>query len=203
MARTGRPRQFNREEAITAAMMLFWEYGFDSTSLAELKKAMGGISSASFYAAFESKDALFKEVLEHYLATFGQVSVHLTNSDLSPRSAIELTLRSSAQMQTGEAHPLGCLTILSASTCSPGNTHIRDLLARERASIRAKIHACIERAVQNGELSATTDIDMMTTLFNTFLEGISTEARDGIPYKVIDAAITSLMTIWDACTPKR
>lgn len=124
MARTGRPRQFNREEAITAAMMLFWEYGFDSTSLAELKKAMGGISSASFYAAFESKDALFEEVLARYLATFGQVSAHLTNSALAPRTAIELTLRSSAQMQTGETHPLGCLVVQSASTCSPGNAHI-------------------------------------------------------------------------------
>ncbi|MRN53066.1 TetR/AcrR family transcriptional regulator [Paenibacillus monticola] len=198
MVRTGRPRQFNREEAVASAMMLFWEYGFDSTSLSELKKAMGGISSASFYAAFESKDALFKEVLARYLATFGQVSANLTNLSLPPRTAIELTLRSSAKMQTGESHPLGCLVVLSASTCSPDNAHIRDLLTKERTSTREKIHACIERAVRDGELSETTDKTMLTTFFNTFLEGISTEARDGIPFEVINAAVTKLMEVWDA-----
>lgn len=198
MVRTGRPRQFNREEAVTSAMMLFWEYGFDSTSLSELKKVMGGISSASFYAAFESKDALFKEVLARYLATFGQVSANLMNLSLPPRTAIELTLRSSAKMQTGESHPLGCLVVLSASTCSPDNAHIRDLLTKERASTREKIHACIERAVRDGELSETTDKTMLTTFFNTFLEGISTEARDGIPFEVINAAVTKLMEVWDA-----
>ncbi|GGG04321.1 TetR family transcriptional regulator [Paenibacillus albidus] len=197
MVRTGRPRKFNREEAVSRAMMLFWEHGYDSTSLAELKKGMGGISSASFYAAFESKDALFKEVLARYLATFGQVSASLTDPSLSPRTAIELTIRSSAKMQTEQTHPLGCLVVLSANTCSADNVHIRELLTKERAATRHKIYACIKRAVMNEELAESTDIAMLTTLFNTFLEGISTEARDGIPFEVINAAVTKLMEVWD------
>lgn len=61
MPRTGRPRAFNRDEAVAAAMLLFWEYGYESTSLAQLRAGMGNISAASFYAAFESKEALFRE----------------------------------------------------------------------------------------------------------------------------------------------
>lgn len=199
MVRTGRPRKFNRDEAISHAMMLFWEHGFESTSLAQLKKAMGDISSASFYAAFESKDALFREVLDRYLATFGQVSTSLTDYSLSSRTAIESALRSSAIMQTEQTHPLGCLVILSANTCSPENTHIREILTSERVVTRNKFYDCIERATQNGELQESTNVRMLTTVFTTFLEGISTEARDGVSLDHIDAAITKLMELWDTC----
>lgn len=71
MPRTGRPRTFNRDEAVAAAMILFWEYGFESTSLAQLKAAMGDISSASFYAAFKSKEDLFREVIDRYISMYG------------------------------------------------------------------------------------------------------------------------------------
>lgn len=66
MPRTGRPRAFKREKAVTAAMNLFWEHGFESTSLSQLRAAMRYISAASFYAAFDSKEALFREAVDRY-----------------------------------------------------------------------------------------------------------------------------------------
>ncbi|MFP7737468.1 TetR/AcrR family transcriptional regulator, partial [Priestia aryabhattai] len=67
----------------------------------------------------------------------------------------------------------------------------------ERQKVRGWIKACIERGVSNGELPDSVDIQMLVTLFNTFLQGISIQARDGVPYEIIDAAITQLMSIWD------
>ncbi|WP_312464268.1 TetR/AcrR family transcriptional regulator, partial [Pantoea endophytica] len=64
MMRTGRPRQFDRDEAVIKAMHLFWENGYESTSLAQLKASIGkGITAPSFYAAFGSKEALFAEAV--------------------------------------------------------------------------------------------------------------------------------------------
>ena len=60
MSRAGRPREFNRDEAILNAMLLFWDHGFEATSISQLREAMGGISAGSFYTAFESKEALFE-----------------------------------------------------------------------------------------------------------------------------------------------
>ena len=197
MARTGRPRGFDKGEAIERAMMLFWEQGYESTSLAQLKAAMGGISAASFYAAFGSKEALFKEVLEHYLATHGQVTASLKDPSLPPRAAIERALRQSARMQSDGVHPPGCLLVLSTTTCSPENRHLQRLLAGERERNRVGIQACVSRAIAAGELPPTTDADGLAAVLDTFLVGLSTQARDAVPLAALDAAISQLMRTWD------
>lgn len=202
MPRTGRPRAFNRDEAVAAAMLLFWEYGYESTSLAQLRAGMGNISAASFYAAFESKEALFREAVDRYISTYGHVSEIFRDTSISAKEAMELGLRQSARMQTENSHPRGCLLVLSAVNCSPEQKHIREMLAKERERVRGWLNDCIERAVANGELPKFTDTSMVVTLFETFLRGISTQARDGVPYEVIDAAITELMSVWDALASK-
>ncbi|MEC0242723.1 TetR/AcrR family transcriptional regulator [Paenibacillus dokdonensis] len=202
MPRTGRPRAFNRDEAVAAAMHLFWEHGYESTSLAQLRAAMGDISAASFYAAFESKEALFREVVDQYISSYGQVSESFRDTSIPPRAAIEQGLRRSAKMQTERSHPLGCLLVLSAVTCSPEQNHIREMLAKERERVRGWLKDCIERAVANGELPDSTDIDMLVVLFETFLRGISSQARDHVPYEAIDDAITQLLNVWDVLSAK-
>lgn len=75
MAQMGRPRNFDRDQAVEQAMHLFWQHGYDATSLAQLKAGLGGgISAPSFYAAFGSKEALFDECVQRYLATYAQVT---------------------------------------------------------------------------------------------------------------------------------
>lgn len=88
MPRTGRPRAFNRDEAVAAAMLLFWEYGYESTSLAQLRAGMGNISAASFYAAFESKEALFREAVDRYISTYGHVSEIFRDTSISAKEAM-------------------------------------------------------------------------------------------------------------------
>lgn len=202
MPRTGRPRTFNRDEAVTAAMHLFWEYGFESTSLAQLRAAMGDISAASFYAAFESKEALFREVVDQYISSYGQVSESFRDTSIPPKAAIVQGLRRSARMQTERSHPLGCLLVLSAVTCSPDQNHIYEMLSKEREKVRDWLKDCIERAVAIGDLPDSTDIAMLVTLFETFLRGISIQARDDVQYEAIDSAITQLISVWDVLSAK-
>lgn len=197
MVRTGRPRIFDRNEALLKAMMLFWEQGYEATSLLQLRADMGNISAASFYAAFESKEALFKEAVEQYMGTFGRVTESLTDLTLTPREAIETTLRRTAKMQTDSDHPNGCLIVLSASTCSSKNNHIREIVAEKRKQIRNHLHDCIQRAIDVGEIPSSIDVSMLTTVFDTFMQGISTQARDGVPFATIDRAITEVMGIWE------
>ncbi|HBV92723.1 TetR/AcrR family transcriptional regulator [Pantoea sp. B550] len=199
MAQMGRPRTFDRDEAIRQAMTLFWQYGYESTSLAMLKSNLGnGITAPSFYAAFGSKEALFEEVVECYASTYGQVNDCLWDDTFEPREAVELALRRSAKMQTEPGHPSGCLIALSVNTCSPANDHIREILTVQRERTRAGFLRCVTRAKEAGQLAASTDVRALAVTLHSFELGLSTEARDGASGKELDAAVSAVMKVWDA-----
>ncbi|CAG9266365.1 TetR family transcriptional regulator [Paraburkholderia unamae] len=200
MAQMGRPRQFDRDHAIEQALHLFWEQGYEATSLSQLKSSIGGgISAPSFYAAFGSKEALFQECAQRYLSKYAIVSEPLWDTTLSPRDAIETMLRASAKMQCERGHPKGCMVALGVmSAPSPENAAVTQALTQSRARTRAGIKACVERGIANGELAADTDISSLAAVFDSFLTGISTLVRDGVGLRVINTAITSIMSAWDA-----
>lgn len=199
MAKMGRPRTFDRDEAIRQAMYLFWQYGYESTSLALLKANLGnGITAPSFYAAFGSKEALFEEVVDCYSSTYGQVNDCLWDDSLNPREATELALRRSAKMQTEQGHPGGCLIALSINTCSPGHEHIAQILEARRTRTREGFLKCVLRAIDSGELAADTDARALATFLHSFETGLSTEARDGVTGEVLNASVSFAMKAWDA-----
>lgn len=198
MAQMGRPRTFDRDEAVQQAMHLFWEHGYDSTSVSLLKANIGGgITAPSFYAAFGSKEGLFREVVDRYVATHGQVNASLWDESLPPREAIELSLRRSAKMQTERSHPKGCLLVLSANACSPEHEHIQELLAKQRARTRDGLLKRVQEAVNASELPVDTEVRAYAASLYGFLLGLSVMARDGVPGTVLDAAVTETMRGWD------
>ncbi|WPB58270.1 TetR/AcrR family transcriptional regulator [Xylophilus sp. GOD-11R] len=203
MATMGRPRAFDRHAAVTQAMHLFWEHGFDATSLAQLKDSLGGgISAPSFYAAFGSKEGLFQEAVAQYLATHGQVTACLHDAALAPRDAIETALRRSAAMQCGPDHPRGCMVSLGVmSAPSPANAAVAQPLHDSRAETSAGLLACVRRGVASGQLAADTDTQALAMVFDGFLTGVSTLARDGVDADRLDAAVTQVMRLWDAARP--
>ncbi len=195
MARTGRPRLFDRDEAVHKAMALFWQYGYESTSLAQLREAMGGISAASFYAAFSSKESLFDEAIQLYLDTSGeQLRNILRDPTLDTATAISTALKSALTKQTESNHPSGCMVVLSATNCSPHNQHIQQTMAKEREQTRLAFQDCIQRGIGAGFLSAGTDAESLSLFFSTLLNGISIQARDGLNLDKLNTLIDSTVS---------
>ncbi|WP_034916921.1 TetR/AcrR family transcriptional regulator [Erwinia sp. 9145] len=201
MATMGRPRTFDRDKAINEAMYLFWEKGYESTSLSLLKAGINnGISAPSFYAAFGSKEALFRECVQRYLSTYGRVTEPLWDNSLPPRSAIETTLRLSASMQCENDHPKGCMVGLGVmSATSAEHASVTEPLAKSREHTRAGITHNIRRGIDSGELCESTDVHALTTTFDAFLLGLSTLARDGIALADMNNSVTLVMSAWDLC----
>lgn len=199
MAQIGRPRTFDREQAVEQAMHLFWQHGYDATSLAQLKAGLGGgISAPSFYAAFGSKEALFDECVQRYLTTYAQVTECLWDKSLQPRQAVETALRQSVRMQCEDGHPKGCMVALGVmSAPSPENARVADGLTQSRLRTRAGIVACVERAVRMGQLPGTINPAVMAAVFDSFLQGVSILARDNVPHATLDAALNQLLLTWD------
>lgn len=196
MARTGRPRQFNREEAVRKAMELFWQNGYESTSLADLRKVLGDISSASFYAAFNSKQALYRECLDLYTHTCNDTFSELSNEKVPAKDAIKNMLFQSIHMQTSSGKPSGCMIVLSGLNCGHENKEVEQMALSVRNDIRKSLVKCIDRGKQNGEWRQDTPTDQLVLMLDTFINGISIQSRDGIPREKLLEACELFLEMW-------
>ena len=117
MATRGRPRSFDRAEALRRAMDVFWEHGYETTSINDLTAAMG-INSPSLYAAFGCKEELFREAVAHYNDTLGATAAAELRERPTAREAIAAVLRHHAAVFCTPDNPRGCMIVLAATTCS-------------------------------------------------------------------------------------
>ncbi|WP_111896261.1 TetR/AcrR family transcriptional regulator [Acinetobacter sp. MB5] len=195
MSRTGRPREFNRDKAIDSAMNLFWEKGFESTSLADLRQTLN-LSSASFYAAFGSKKILYAECLNRYMETCGQVTIALDDLSISPRKAIENMLHQTISMQTSTLSPSGCMAVLSGLNCCDENKEVEQLTKNVRKQTRDAISRCVLRGIESGELPENTNVEVITLMIDCFVKGIAIQARDHVSKDQLLAAADTLLQCW-------
>src|SRR5882724_5333032 len=93
MASRGRLREFDRELALRKAMNVFWALGYEGASHAKLMQAMANINAPSFYAAFGSKELLFREAVELYQRTEGSGTARALREQPTAKAAIEAMLR--------------------------------------------------------------------------------------------------------------
>ncbi|MDA3626509.1 TetR/AcrR family transcriptional regulator [Saccharopolyspora sp. WRP15-2] len=191
----GRPRSFDREAALQAAMLLFWERGYEATALSDLTRAMG-ISSPSLYAAFGSKEALFREAIALYNSAEEAVGEHSLQKHPTARQAIEAMLRDNADAYVDPSTPRGCMVVLSATNCGPDNQRVQEFLAECRESDYRAVHSRLERAVAEGDVPAGADIAAIASFYLTVLQGLSIQARDGCSRETAHAIIDCAMVAW-------
>lgn len=196
MAKTGRPRSFDRNEALKQALYLFWSYGYESTSLSQLKAGMGNISSPSFYAAFGSKENLFKEVSQYYIDHYAMVIDPLWDDSLSSKDAIEMTLKQSLDMQYDVDHPLGCMVVLTTMMApSLEHQHVTEILKDSAQRTHQGFIRTLQRGMESGELSSEINITGLAALLESFLIGITSLARNGVEKSDSEYGIKQLLKL--------
>lgn len=144
MAGRGRPRAFDRDEALRKALGVFWERGYQATSMSDLTAAMG-INSPSIYAAYGSKEELFKEAVTLYTATEGRYTRRALDEQPTACAAVTVMLQENAAAYADPATPAGCLTVLAAPIPVRENSSVAAHLARMRAEVRDLIRRRVER----------------------------------------------------------
>ncbi|MEU5833441.1 TetR/AcrR family transcriptional regulator [Streptomyces diacarni] len=196
----GRPRAFDRDAALERAMRVFWERGYEAASLAELTGAMG-IRPPSLYAAFGSKEQLFREAVELYGRTEGGVTARALREESTAREAIGAALRGNACAYTEPGSPRGCMVVLSATTCAPEHETVRTLLCDDRRAMERSLRDRIDRGVAEGDVPADTDTRSLAAFYATVLFGLSVQARDGATRDDLLAVAHAAMASWDTLVP--
>src|ERR1700723_936133 len=130
----GRPREFDRDQALGQAMRLFWSRGYDATSMADLRAELG-ITQASLYAAFGSKEQLFREAVDLYRRTANSSTVRALETVRTAREAYQNMLLAAVDAPSATGTPGGCLIVLGATNCAPENRAVQDYLLSVRRRI--------------------------------------------------------------------
>ncbi|MFM2085393.1 MAG: hypothetical protein RLZZ237_262 [Pseudomonadota bacterium] len=192
----GRPREFDRAQALEKARDLFWTRGYEGVSMADLVAALG-IASARIYAAFGSKEQLFREAVELYKSGEGAFALHALAAKLNVRDALVRMLEEAVLLYTRSGEPQGCMVVTAATNTSAENAGIADWLAQHR---RARTQSLIERlrdAQGKGELREGADVQALGDYYAALLHGLSVQARDGTPAARLLALITPAMAPLD------
>lgn len=175
----GRPREFDRRQALAKARDAFWARGFEGVTMADLVEALG-IASARIYAAFGSKERLFREAVALYDAEEGGFAARALAGEPTARGAIERLLRDAVDTYTRPDRPGGCMVVGAGTNCTRDNAGIADWLAELRRQRTASLIARLERAQREGELPSHVDVRAVGDHFATVLHGLSVQARDGV-----------------------
>jgi AcrR family transcriptional regulator len=195
MAAIGRPREFDREAALQAAMLLFWRKGFAATSMNDLCGAMG-IRSPSLYAAFGSKEALYLEAIEHYVRTIGPMIWDKLAAGATARAGVEnLLLAGTEMLPESGAIPAGCMAVLAAVS-DEWPAAIADVVREVRLEMLGNLRSRLQRALAEGELSASTDIDRLSRFYLSIFQGMAVQARDGATSAELKGIASAAMAAW-------
>jgi AcrR family transcriptional regulator len=180
------------------AVRLFWQKGFEATSMADLTAAMG-IGAPSLYAAFGSKEALYAEALCYYQKNFGPLTWARFESAGMAKAAVEGLLMDSAAALTGcePGAPKGCMLTLS-SIDSDSHAELCESVRASRSSVMERLVARLGRAVAEGEISATTNLYALARYVQTVQNGMSILARDGATRAELEAVARVAVASWDA-----
>jgi AcrR family transcriptional regulator len=201
MAPRGRPRTFDRAQALRSALEVFFARGYDGATLDELQAAMGGIAPPSFYSAFGSKDRLFREAVDLYYATMGQVMRGALDAPTA-REGVAALLREAANRFCSGDGPRGCLVIMGALNCTRGNKEAHDYLHALRQEAPDILRARLARGVSEGDVPAGAPIADMAAFYTTVVHGLALRARDGASRQTLIAVGHAAMEAWDPLVRK-
>jgi AcrR family transcriptional regulator len=192
--RLGRPKSFDPEEALDAALRVYWEKGYEGTSLADLTAAMG-INKPSLYATFGDKAALFRKVVGLYVRQ--QTSLWDDAFRLpTAKEAVERVLRAAADALSTGKNPPGCLLVQAALSCGDEADCIKAELAATRADSNKLLQARLLRAQAEGELPQEVDTAALSHFFSTVLRGMSVEASGGATRAQLQKIANHAMKAW-------
>jgi AcrR family transcriptional regulator len=175
--RTGRPIGFDKDAALEAAMLLFWERGYEGTSMADLTEAMG-LNPSSIYAAFGDKHALFSLAVKRYMDSRAQYAKKALQEPTLKR-VIRGLFDNTIAFLTTPGHPPICMTLAGAMSCSVDAATARDLLTEVRKQNQAAIRERLVKARKTGELPKSINVDDYARYLSSILAGLSIQAANG------------------------
>ncbi|MDF2709622.1 MAG: transcriptional regulator, TetR family [Nonomuraea muscovyensis] len=189
MART---KEFDPETALRAALELFWERGYEATSMADLVERLG-IGRASLYATFGGKHELYMRALQHYLETSDPSPIELLSQPGPALPAVRRLVELYAAQSASGTGRRGCMIVNAAAELLPRDEEVRRLVDRNWDGLEMALTTALIRARAQGELAAGKDPQALARFLLVVLQGMRLMGKASAdPARMRDAAAQAL-----------
>jgi TetR/AcrR family transcriptional repressor of nem operon len=193
----GRPREFDEEQVLDAAMKAFWANGYESTSLADLV-SVTGLHKGSLYQAFGDKHSLFIQTLHRYLRNVRDHKNQILESADTPLGGIRAVLHGIINMsELDSSCPQGCMAVKSMVELAPHDAEVRRIMDDHKNSMRVSMESRLAQAQANGELGKDKSPKMISALIMIFMDGLAAQAAGPVKadeaHAVLDAQLDAVL----------
>lgn len=202
MAQRGRPKKFDKETALNAAMKLFWERGFEQTSVDEVATAMG-IQTSSLYCCFGDKESLFLQAAEHYRHVNGSIYDDAVEAGKTAKDGFANLFKRAASEMTRDDQPRGCMLCLALPTCSPKYDKLQEEVSQLRDFSEAVWIKRLEAAVRAREIPKSTNIQALVLFFRNTMFGMSLQAKSGASQEDLQQIGKLALRVWPEPRPAK
>jgi len=191
----GRPREFDPDEALDAAMEAFWAKGYEATSLMDLVSATG-LHKGSLYKAFGDKHSLFIQALKRYLQSMRRAKDEKLAGAKSPLDGIRAVMHAMVEFFDDSPSPMGCMAINSLIELAPHDSEVKAIMLDHIDRMRSSLYAGVTKAQALGQMSKSRPPELVTAMLMTMLAGVGTTIKTGInktdAHMLVDAQIDAL-----------
>lgn len=158
-------------------MLLFWERGYEGTSMADLTQAMG-LNPSSIYAVFGDKHVLFSLAVKRYMESRAQYATKALEEPTLKR-VIRALFSNTVEFLTTPGHPATCMTLAGAMGCGADAAPARELMTEIRKQNEFAVRERLLDARKSGELPKGINVDDYTRYLSSILAGLSIQAANG------------------------
>jgi TetR/AcrR family transcriptional repressor of nem operon len=192
----GRPREFDIDEALDAAMGAFWAKGYEATSLTDLM-SVTGLHKGSLYKAFGDKHSLFVQALKRYLHSMRHAKNEMLAEAESPLDGLRAVAHRMVEFVDDSPSPMGCMAINALVELAPHDAEVKELMVDHIARMRSSIRDTVAQAQASGQMDRSRPPELITAMLLTMLAGIGTTMKGAISkpeaHMLIDAQIDALL----------
>ncbi|MEU8784180.1 TetR/AcrR family transcriptional regulator [Streptomyces sp. NPDC048637] len=189
-----RPRKFDEEQAVDAAMEAFWAAGYGATSTQDLCDATG-LGRSSIYHTFKSKHDLFERALARYMECKNAELFALLESELSAREKIRALLQRVIDEECADdADGRGCLVVHTCVEVSAHDPSVAAALEQDYGVRLAALCAVIESGQRDGDIAAGKDVRTLAHLVIASVSGLRVSARSGVGRTALEAVAEATLS---------
>ena len=171
-----RPREFDEEAVLDAAVQCFWKHGYEATSVRELAEKMN-ITGASLYNAFGDKRSLYRRSLDHYLDQTVRDRIRRLEGVVPPREAIHAFFAEIVERSLSDKQRKGCMLVNSALEVAPHDPEFQRVVAEILGEIEAFFRRCVVAGQKSGTVATSQSAQDLARLLLGVLLGVRVLAR--------------------------